>query len=100
MDAVNPSNQSTKAIEHNDCDDCHTRKWQATYVACGGESIKSCQTEGEDKTDGQRIQHPDISRHHLMHDSPDAIDLECLVQSEQAANVANGYKELEHCSES
>jgi hypothetical protein len=35
-----------------------------------------------------------------MHDFPDAIGFECLIQSEQAADVANSDKEVEHCSES
>jgi hypothetical protein len=35
-----------------------------------------------------------------MHDFPDAISFECLVQSKQTADVANGDKEVEHCSES
>jgi hypothetical protein len=40
-----------------------------------------------------------MASHHLMHDFTDAVGLECLVQSEQAADVANGYKEVEHRSE-
>jgi hypothetical protein len=71
-----------------------------TNVTCGREGIKSCQAESEDKTDGQGIQHPDLSRHHLMHDFTDAINFECLVQSKQTADVANSDKEVEHCSES
>ena len=45
--------QRTKAIEHNDGDDCHTCQGQMTDVACDRKGIKSCQAEGEDKTDGQ-----------------------------------------------
>ncbi|MCR5472589.1 MAG: hypothetical protein K6F02_05485 [Prevotella sp.] len=42
----------------------------------------------------------EINCSHLMHDFTDAIGFECLVQSEQATDVANGYKEMEHYSES
>ena len=100
IDAANASNQRTKAIEHDDGDDSRARQGQATDVACGREGIKSCKCEGEHKTDGQAIQHPDMSRNHLMHNFTDAVGFECLVQSEQAADVTNSYKEVERCSES
>ena len=64
------------------------------------EGIQACQSESKDKTDGEGIQHPNMSRHHLMHDFTDAIGLECLVQGKQTADVANGYEEVERCSES
>jgi hypothetical protein len=71
-----------------------------TDGACSREGITSCQSKSEAKTDGEGIQHPNMSIHYLMHDFTDAINFECLVQSKQTADVANGDKEVEHCSES
>ena len=88
MDAANASSQRTKTIEHNDGDDSQARQRQATNVACGREGIQACQSESEDKTNGQGIQHPDMSRYHLMHYFTYAVGFECLVQSEQTADVA------------
>ena len=61
IDTDNTTNQSAKAIEHNNGDDCHTCQGQAPDVAGSRECVKSSHAECKGKTDGQCIQHPNVA---------------------------------------
>ncbi|WP_295684872.1 hypothetical protein [uncultured Fibrobacter sp.] len=69
-------------------------------ITTAGSQKKSGHAECKNKTDGQCVQHPDVARHHLMHEVFNSISFERLVQSEQATYMTNGDKKVEHSSES
>ena len=73
---------------------------ESSDVTCGWESIESSQCEGQCEADGQRIKHPDVPKHHVVHHVFDAVCVECFIQSKETAEMAYGNNEMERCSES
>ena len=83
---TNPAScQGTKTVEHNDYNNGYASQWEPPDVARGWESIEPCQSEGQDEDDGYSIEHPYVTKHHIIHYVFDAVCIECFIQCKETA---------------